>query len=165
MNFPELWLPVVGIFETHYDISTLGRVRRRNNGKILHGTRQPGRGVVINLSKHGAAKRFTAHKLVLTTWIGECPPGQEALHGNDIDWDNRLVNLRWGTHQENIADQVRNGGHANASKTSCIAGHPLSGDNLRINGAGKRCCIQCNKDNCRAWKQRRKDAESTKDMF
>jgi hypothetical protein len=45
--------------------------------------------------------------LVLLTYVGGCPPGHEALHGNGIRTDADLVNLRWGTHLENERDKRR----------------------------------------------------------
>ena len=41
------------------------------------------------------------------------------------------------------------------AKTHCKRGHPLSGDNLRINTNGGRICIQCNKANALARKTKK----------
>ncbi len=49
------------------------------------------------------------HRLVLTAFVGSCPPGMEARHLNDVKADNRLSNLCWGTKKENAADAIRNG--------------------------------------------------------
>ena len=38
---------------------------------------------------------------------GPRPYRREALHGNDIAYDNRAVNLRWGSRRENLADRRR----------------------------------------------------------
>jgi hypothetical protein len=45
----------------------------------------------------------------------------------------------------------------NANKTKCKHGHPLSGDNLRIDAAGKRVCITCKSIKSRASYLRRRD--------
>ena len=48
--------------------------------------------------------------LLLLTFVGPKPyPRAEARHLNDISLDDRLENLAWGTHAENMADAVRNG--------------------------------------------------------
>lgn len=49
------------------------------------------------------------HHLVLETFVGPCPPGMEALHRNDVQYDNRLTNLKWGTHKQNCELRRRNG--------------------------------------------------------
>jgi hypothetical protein len=46
------------------------------------------------------------HRLVLETFVGECPEGNEALHNNGNYLDNRLSNLRWGTRSENSKDKT-----------------------------------------------------------
>jgi len=51
------------------------------------------------------------HQLVLETYVGPCPKGMECRHLNGNPADNRLDNLCWGTHQENMKDMVRHGTH------------------------------------------------------
>lgn len=41
---------------------------------------------------------------------------------------------------------LRHGAHINKSKTYCLKGHPLSGDNLRINHRGSRECRTCRRE-------------------
>lgn len=54
--------------------------------------------------------RELAHRVVLLSFVGPCPEGMEARHVNDNDrQNNRLGNLAWGTHAENIADKKRHG--------------------------------------------------------
>lgn len=57
-------------------------------------------------------RQYKIHRLVLETFVGPCPNGMESRHFNDIKHDNRLSNLRWGTHLENTDDSKRNGGNA-----------------------------------------------------
>jgi len=54
--------------------------------------------------------------------------------------------LEPGTHQQNSQDIIDRGRHFNKNKTECPFGHPLSGDNLRINGTtGYRECKACSR--------------------
>ena len=46
---------------------------------------------------------------VLEAFVGLRPEGMWALHRNDNPLDNRLDNLYWGTHEENIRDAKMNG--------------------------------------------------------
>lgn len=41
-----------------------------------------------------------------------------------------------------------------AIKTHCKRGHPLSGDNLRIDSRGDRCCVTCQCMKAKEWKVR-----------
>lgn len=49
------------------------------------------------------------HRLVLETYVGPCPVGMETRHLNGNKQDNRLENLCWGTHQENMRDTIVHG--------------------------------------------------------
>lgn len=49
------------------------------------------------------------HTLVLLAFAGSRPEGMECRHMNGDPLDNRPSNLRWGTHRENIHDQIRHG--------------------------------------------------------
>lgn len=56
------------------------------------------------------AKRWQVHRLVLTMFVGPCPPGMVCRHFPDPNPANcHLDNLRWGTPQENEADKVTHG--------------------------------------------------------
>jgi hypothetical protein len=57
----------------------------------------------------GVQRRISIHKIVLETFVGPCPDGMECCHHNDRAADNRLDNIRWGTHQSNMDDRGRNG--------------------------------------------------------
>lgn len=57
----------------------------------------------------GKRVRKNIHQLLLLSFIGPCPKGQEARHLDGDATNNRLSNLRWGTPQENLQDQIRHG--------------------------------------------------------
>jgi hypothetical protein len=54
-------------------------------------------------------KIVSVHRLVLEAFIGPCPEGMEACHNNGVRTDNRVENLRWDTHDENMHDAFRHG--------------------------------------------------------
>jgi hypothetical protein len=58
--------------------------------------------------KSGRVKRTWVYILVLTAFVGPRPKGMYGLHNNDITDDNRISNLRWGSHTENMRDVWRN---------------------------------------------------------
>jgi hypothetical protein len=49
------------------------------------------------------------HRLVLEAFVCPCPDGKEACHKDGDPSNNRVENLYWGTHEENMADYVRHG--------------------------------------------------------
>ena len=58
-------------------------------------------------------------------------------------------NVRWATRTE----QIHNRPLVNQAvgRTQCIHGHPLSGENLRINRNGTRHCKICGRATCARW--------------
>jgi hypothetical protein len=64
----------------------------------------------VALSGPGRVRWLLAHRLVLETFIGPCPPGMEACHSPDRDPANcRLNNIRWDTHISNMRDMIAHG--------------------------------------------------------
>lgn len=56
-------------------------------------------------------KRYRVHRLVLETFIGECPKGFECDHKDRNRSNNRVENLRWVSHIDN---------NRNTSKTESV---------------------------------------------
>ena len=57
----------------------------------------------------GKAVDVFCHVLVIVAFRGLKPAGQECRHLNGNKHDNRLVNLVWGTHKENMSDARKHG--------------------------------------------------------
>lgn len=101
-----------------YAISDDGNVRR------LTGGRGAQVGKILRAAVNAAGYRYVniggttrlIHVLVLEAFIGSRPPQGEARHLNDKKYDNRLCNLKWGTHVDNYADRVANGGGNQGSR-------------------------------------------------
>jgi len=62
----------------------------------------------VQLKVNGVYKKFYKHRLILTAFEGMPATGDVGRHLNDISLDNRLINLAWGTIQENVDDKYRN---------------------------------------------------------
>lgn len=111
----EVWKPVVG-FESWYEISNLGRVKRLrtfsniNAPKMLkiclnnHGYEQ------VMLNKEGHKKLCLVHRLISVAFLGQPPTAKHQInHKNGVKYDNRLENLEWCTASENIRHAYRTG--------------------------------------------------------
>lgn len=113
----EEWRDIPG-FEGAYQVSSLGRVRGLDrdivsrNGVVRHWRgnvlrpKWDGRYESVSLGER-CTRRI--HALVLLAFVGPPSEGQEARHIDGDSTNNRLENLAWGTHTENIADQRRHG--------------------------------------------------------
>ena len=67
------------------------------------------------------------HRLIAEAWL-DVRHGQLVLHINDVKDDNRVANLKLGTHRENRLDSVRNGSHGGPSGRGAY-GHPFDAAN------------------------------------
>ncbi|WP_395704898.1 NUMOD4 motif-containing HNH endonuclease [Rhodococcus ruber] len=132
----ETWKPVEG--HDGYEVSSLGRVRSKPRviqrhdgftqstpGAMLKQNRT-GRGrdyLIVHLYSGGKRRPRKVHQLVLEAFVGVRPEGHEVRHVNGNSMDNRVENLAYGTHSENVRDVIRHGRHGQAAKTHCPAGH------------------------------------------
>lgn len=151
----ERWIPVPE-YEDIYEVSDQGRVRsvdrvvidkqgsrrRSFKGRILRPQKVYTGYTMVALSKDGKVSDWYIHRLVLTAFVGAPGPGQEGCHNNDIRDDNRLENLRWDSHLENVRDAVKRNRMVNPAKakTHCKRGHELGERNPKTN---RRSCVQC----------------------
>lgn len=64
----------------------------------------------------GKRTKRSVHQLILESLVGPRPNGFQIRHINGNKLDNRLENLAYGTHQENMADKIRLGEAARGSR-------------------------------------------------
>jgi hypothetical protein len=127
----ENWLPVIGL-EGLYEVSDHGRVRsvdrviykRYSKGKrktVLKGRilsiifRDNGSGVAYGVVNIGSRTRYV-HRLVLEAFAGPCRVGMEARHLDGNSRNNHLLNLKWGTIEENTDDRGKHGNFTNGER-------------------------------------------------
>jgi hypothetical protein len=104
----ERWKSVPG-FEGFYEASTLGRIRRMPEGRLLDWSRQTGRYRNVKLCRPGHKKMMCVHSVIALTFRGPTPPGQEIRHHDGDHLNCRLSNIRFGTPLQNHADKRRHG--------------------------------------------------------
>lgn len=105
---PEpIWKDIPG-FEGLYQVSDAGQVRRtkilgRYKPEQLSGTKVGAGYISVSLTiKKKSYTRSLVHRLVMLAFVGKCPVGIEVNHKNGIKTDNRLENLEYVTHDENM---------------------------------------------------------------
>jgi hypothetical protein len=119
----EIWKAIID-WETIYEVSNLGRVRRirpTNRGVVpyLLTTRPNKRNkgyVQVRLCDRGRLKIAKVHQLVARAFLGEPPsPEHNPNHKNFIKHDNRASNLEWLTNLENQRHARRGNRYAGQS--------------------------------------------------
>lgn len=107
----------------NYAISKDGRVwskprkSKQNHSigdRVLKGIFNTGGYLRVDLCQESIKCSRLIHRLILESWIGPCPEGMEACHNNGNRTDNRLENLRWDTHSNNLYDSVKHGTHVDS---------------------------------------------------
>lgn len=89
-----------------YLASSEGRIFNIFRLRLVKGGAKPnGRTVRYWLS----GPREWAHRMVAEAWLGPCPKGQLVRHLDGNAGNNRVVNLAYGTHAENMQDAIRHG--------------------------------------------------------
>jgi hypothetical protein len=154
----EQWRPIAA-YEGYFEVSSLGRVRslprvimRRNGapqtirGRVL--CQQPmsnGFYPKVDLSRDGVSRTRPVHRLVGEAFLGPRPLGLETRHLNGDGFDNRLENLCYGTHTENMQDAIAHGTHPSVAlkaRTHCAKNHPYD-ERTRYAPNGSRICARC----------------------
>jgi HNH endonuclease/NUMOD4 motif-containing protein len=150
----EEWRPVVG-YEGSYEVSDHGTIRSIDRIVMRNGRPNRLRGQLLRPGRQKSGHRFVnlpgrnhrVHRLVLAAFVGPCPRGLEGCHENGDPSDNRLSNLRWGTHTSNNRDKQRHGTDPWRNRIVCPRGHPLVEPNLILGKVrrGHRQCLACDR--------------------
>ncbi len=118
----EIWRDVEG-FEGIYRVSSLGfvksmsRIKKRSDGKIQTFkerllslvTRSNDGYVVVKITKNGIGRMTLVHRLVCEAFLDNPDNKRTVNHKNGIKTDNRLCNLEWATHGENLEHALHTG--------------------------------------------------------
>lgn len=151
----EIWKDVKG-YEWLYQVSNLGRVRSldrpyvgRNHtghthiitkkGRILKPYIQRGYAHVV-FSVSNKKKTYKVHRLVAKTFIPNPEEKPQVDHINGIRSDNRVENLRWVTHPENMKNPITKEhlfGHIGHRKK--VYQYTLDGELVRTYVSGLSC--------------------------
>lgn len=110
----ETWKPAPG-FNTWYEVSDHGRVRRARPGKstfvgkILQPTTRKSGHQTVYLRMEGKDRQVEVHRLVAAAFIGPCPEKKEVNHIDGRPANNVVGNLEYVTRSENVLHAYRLG--------------------------------------------------------
>jgi len=110
----EIWKTIPGY--SLYQISDMGRLKTfnwKNTGReAIMRPALDGSGYLRTMLKRdtdGKIETVKVHRLVLLAFTGNPVNGSQCNHINGIRSDNRLLNLEWISHSENIKHSFRIG--------------------------------------------------------
>lgn len=108
LSATEIWMPIPN-YEGFYEASDMGRIKRIAGSPFCREDRivqaHPNiktRYLHVVLTKNRVKTNISVHRLVMLAFVGQKPDGKEINHINGVRQDNRLANLEYVTHIENI---------------------------------------------------------------
>lgn len=104
----EEWRDVLG-FEGLYQVSNLGNVRtvKRGEATVMSQKEQWNGYLSVHLRNKGVERRASVHRLVAEAFIPNPDGLRDVNHKNGIKTDNRVENLEWLSHSDNMKHQYR----------------------------------------------------------
>jgi hypothetical protein len=113
----EIWKTIPGY--SLYQASNMGRIKTFNwKNKGIEAVMRPalGEGYLKTVLKRDVDGKFhpiKVHRIIGLTFIPNINNKPQINHKNGIRSDNRVVNLEWVTHSENIKDSFDSGRSSN----------------------------------------------------
>ena len=97
----EIWRDVKG-YEGLYQVSNLGKVKNLSTNKLAQPSLNDKGYLKVSMSKNNKWKTEKVHRLVAETFLRNNDPKAEINHKNGNKLDNRVDNLEWVSHRDNM---------------------------------------------------------------
>lgn len=94
--------------QTEYFVTENGDIFR--NGKKLKPLPTNAGYLRVGIYENKICKRYLIHRLVAETYLLNPNNLPEVAHNNHIKTDNRVSNLKWSTHSDNMKENYISGG-------------------------------------------------------
>lgn len=103
----EEWRDILG-FEELYQVSNFGNVRTVKNGEAEMSQQENRNGyMTVHLRNKGVERRAMVHRLVAEAFIPNPDGLRDVNHKNGNKSDNRVENLEWVSHSDNMTHSFR----------------------------------------------------------
>lgn len=121
----EEWSDIAG-YEGLYQISNYGEIKSSYTNKILKPNHENTGYLTVALYKSSKVRRCKIHRIVAETFIANEHKKPVVNHKNGDKTDNRVQNLEWATHKENMQHAFATGlkvgvNHPNNKKSIPVA--------------------------------------------
>lgn len=108
----EIWKDVVG-YEGFYQVSNFGNVKSLGNEfsrkeRFLKLSPQSKGYLTVVLQKNSTRKMVLVHRIVAEYFVDNAESKVQVNHINGIKTDNRVENLEWVSHRENLDHAIKN---------------------------------------------------------
>jgi hypothetical protein len=103
----DVWKPYPS--DPRYEVSVNGLVRMVGAKPRKPSVTPTGYHVIVYRLPSGKPVGRYVHRMVMETFVGQCPNGMSVSHINGDNSDNRLDNLVYETHKNNVSRKVSHG--------------------------------------------------------
>lgn len=139
-----IWKDVVG-YEGLYKVSNTGELYSFYTNKILSPTNQKSGYFNYTITKNKVKNVIGAHRIVALAFLENKENKPCVNHKNAIKKDNRVENLEWATHKENIQHAIKLGLWINTPSGNNHYRYGKKAHNSGNNSRIKKNCKTCNK--------------------
>jgi hypothetical protein len=102
---------------TNYEVSSLGEVRVV--GSLMRRKPRFDEHMYMRINL-GINKTYSVHRMVAETFLEKIEGKDFVNHKNNIPWDNRVENLEWCTHAENMKHSSVISAHYNGENVHTV---------------------------------------------
>lgn len=115
----EVWKQLIMEGEEYnYEVSNMGNVRIKSTQKLMSINKRDGRYVSCKLTHNSKRQSFIVHRLVAIAFIDNPEKLLYVNHINHDKWDNRVSNLEWVSHSDNVL-------HSHSNENRVILGQAI----------------------------------------